>query len=482
MTADIDAPTRALAHFASTLRYADLPPAVVAKAEASTRDWLGVSLYGALRVDSGPVLALYAADESGKSTSTVIGGRSASAELAALANGTAALSFEFEDVHIGSQSHPYATVQPAALAVAERTGASGRDFLTAVAIGNEIACRIGAASRVRVRDGSYMASRRGLYPQQLFCVFGAAAAAGRLLGLNGDQMADALGIAGEQAAGTMQSHVEGAWTRRLHGGLGAANGVRAALLAAAGVTGPRAFLEGKHGFYTAFDLEFHPEILVGRLGTAWEFLDVWYKAYPCATTAHGMLESVLTLVRSHGLTPDNVEKIIGVQPPWSASANEKTSNTSRIAAQYGPRSILATALVCGKYGLEETEVDEARAALIRTIADERVEIHADERLARIRDESEPLIDPDGTSNDTGRTSPGAAEIHLRDGRRLTYESLYPLGSARNPMSDAVLREKFDRLVVTSGIRDRAGGAAIWDAVAGLRDDRPISTLSRGIGA
>lgn len=476
--------TEVLARFAASARFEDLPEAIVAKAETSTRDCLAVCLYGALRVESGPVLSRYAATEAeGAKSATVIGsGKTAAAELAALANGTFALSFEFEDVHIGNQAHPYACVQPAAMALAERVNAGGRDFLTAVAIGNEIACRVGVASHVRTLDGSYMVSKRGLYGQQIFCVFGAAAAAGYLLGLDERQMADALGIAGEQAAGTMQSHNEGAWTRRLHGGLGAANGIRAALLAAAGVSGPRTFLEGKHGLYTAFDLEFHPEHLVEGLGDQWEFLDVWYKAYPCATTAHGMLESLLGLIREHGLTVDQVEKIIGFQPPWSASANDKSkAGGSRIAAQYGPRSILATALVRGKYDLEEAGEDLRDADRIRQIADDVMEIRGDERLARIRDESRPLTDPHAPPDNAGRTSPGAVEVILKDGKRLTREVLYPLGSPRNPMDDAALRAKFDLLVLQSGIRDSAGANAIWDRVGDMRRDVPISDLMTTVG-
>lgn len=477
MSVSAISPTRMLARFAATASFQDLPETVVAKTIDSTRDCLGVCLYGALRVDSGPVLARYAVQESGGAKSaTVIGGGKALAEFAALANGTSALSFEFEDVHIGSQAHPYASVHPAALAMAERVGASGRECLTALAVGNEIACRIGVASRVRSSDGSYMASRRGLYPQQLFCVFGAAAAAGRLLRLDEDRMADALGIAGEQAAGTMQSHNEGAWARRLHGGLGAANGVRAALLAAAGVTGPRSVLEGKHGFYTAFDLESHPEALTAGLADQWEFLDVWYKAYPCATTAHGMLESVLGLVREHGLRASDVEGIVGIQPPWSASANEKPkAGASQIAAQYGPRMILATALVRGKYELEETHLDPEDLALVRKFAEERIEIQADERLARIRDESRPLVDP-VSPGETGRTSPGAAEIVLKDGSRLFKEVLFPLGSPRNPMNEAALRKKFDRLVLRSGICEADAANSIWNTVGALTEDIPVAEL------
>ncbi|MFC1816341.1 MmgE/PrpD family protein [Thermodesulfobacteriota bacterium] len=135
---------------------------------------------------------------------------------AALANGTFGLGFEFEDFHTWAGMHPESFTVPAALAAAELQKTSGKALINAVVAGHEVAPRVRMASDKTLGGVGLMV--RGLYPQAIFGGFGAAAASGVILGLSGEQMAIAFGLAGEQAGGTMDSHKEGAWSRRIHSG------------------------------------------------------------------------------------------------------------------------------------------------------------------------------------------------------------------------------------------------------------------------
>ncbi len=458
--------TQDLAAWATNLRFSDLDDALIEKATFSVQDCLALCLYVGQKTDCGRSIARYALAESGKPQATVIGyGKEATAELAALANGTFALGLEFEDVHIGSGSHPYATVVPAALAMAERLGSDGRELLTAVVAGHEIACRVGTASGCKARDGQYMTWSRGLYTQQVFNVFGAAAAAAMLLKLDAGDTAMALGIAGEQAAGTQQSHGEGVYSRRLHGGLAAANGVRAALLVASGITGPKEFLEGRYGLYQALDLQFDADQLTRDLGSNWEFLDTWYKNYPSYTISHGPIQALLELRRKHSIDPANVERVVGYQAQWTQWHLRKDFPT-QVVAQYGPRFLLATALLRGKYGLEEIQEETLNDEEIQTFAREKVDIVLDERLTKLRDTTPPP-----------RTWPGAVKIVLKDGRELYAEVLRPLGSPGNPMSKDQMRAKFMSLASGSGVLDNAQVNELYEKVQRLREGGKVTEVT-----
>ena len=459
--------TKDLARFAAELRYDDLSDELITKAIYSIQDCLGLDLYVGTQTDCGRNIAQHALRESGADhTATVIGyGRRATPELAALANGTMGLGFEFEDVHMGAKTHPYATIVPAALGIAERVGSNGHEFIAAVVAGHEIACRIGVASRCRDSDGEHMVWRRGVYTQQVFSVFGAAVAAGKLLGLDPEGIANAMGIAGEQAAGSQQSHDEGTWSRRLHGGLAAANGVRAALLANGGFTGPTHVLEGRYGLYTMFALEFHPDLLMRNLGEEWEFLDVWYKAYPSYTISHAMIESVLKLRKEHNIEPEQVDRVIGFQPRWTQS-HLRTDFPTLVSVQYGPRFLLATALLRGKFGLEEVQEETLNDERIHRFARDNVDIVLDEPYTTIRDTTPPP-----------RTCPGGAEIVMKDGRKLKAESLYPLGSPNNPQSRDQMKAKFETLIGASKVLKESETRELYGRIQRLEQDIPVTEVT-----
>ena len=199
-------PTRQLADFAADLDYDRLPPAVVDRAKYFFLDYLGVAVRGSLSESSLPVYALSNGLGAGGAATLLGRGEQAAFPYAALANGTAAHSLELDDTHQGGSIHLGVSVFSAALAVAEHLGASGPAFLTAGVAGFEVAARLAMA----VRPADHYA--RGFHPTATCGTFGATVAAATLLGLDAAQCASALGIAGSQAAGSMEFLADGAWT------------------------------------------------------------------------------------------------------------------------------------------------------------------------------------------------------------------------------------------------------------------------------
>src|SRR3990172_1784867 len=242
-------PTRCLAEVLAAPRHADLPAEVREATSRSILDWLGSVLAGSAerpaRLAQRVVARLGVSDEA-----TVFGAGRASAALAALANGVSSHILELDDIHKGSTVHGAAPIIPAALAVAEREHRSGRDFLAAVAVGYEAALRIGEAGN----PSHY----RYWHPTGTAGTFGAAAAAGSLLALTADELVEALGSAGTQAAGLWEFNADGAMSKHLHPGKAAFNGVLSADLARAGFTGARRILEGERGFFQAMSARHDP--------------------------------------------------------------------------------------------------------------------------------------------------------------------------------------------------------------------------------
>lgn len=273
-------PTRTLAAFASGLRLADVPDRVVDRTLCMLLDQHGIASFVASRTPWGEAVTRYAlAHGSGPAASQVLGTRHrVSAPAAALASGTLAMGFEYEDMHVRGDGHPFAIAAPAAFAAGEAVGATGADVLAGVIAGYEVGVRVSYGQDKTATPWP----ERGLYPITVFGVFGSAAGAARAIGLDAERTAHALGIAGSHAFGTMQAHKEGSMARRLNAGRAAEVGVTASLLAREGFTGPREVLEGEFGVYATF-AEGNPDLsaITAGLGEEWATDGVWLKNYPC---------------------------------------------------------------------------------------------------------------------------------------------------------------------------------------------------------
>src|SRR5579862_6371438 len=259
-----------LAEYAAALRYEDLPAAVVAAAKDCIIDTVAACICGSALPWSRIVIDYVARTGPGGQSRILGQGDAVQAGAAALANGALAHAFELDALtRPGAGAHPGGTVVPPALAVAQQEGRSGRDLVAAFVAGNEVMIRIGRATH-------HSNEARGFHAPGTTGPFGAAVAAGHLLGLDAGQMTNALGIAGSLAGGLMEfaRSGTGAMVKRLHLGRASESGVVAANLAADGFTGPISVLEGEAGFLKVFCTEWDVEDLTRGLGTDFKTMNL----------------------------------------------------------------------------------------------------------------------------------------------------------------------------------------------------------------
>lgn len=298
--------TSNLAGFVAGLGPEDVPDAVKARAKALTLDLLGSALRARVEAESTPVIlaALSALGLDCPGEPTVMADpRGYAPPVAALLNGVLGHSLDFDDTHAESSLHPSAPVVPAALAAGEMTGADGATVLAGIVAGYEVCCRLGLA----LDPAAHYA--RGFHPTATAGTFGAAAAAGRVFGLDAERIASAFGVAGSQAAGSLQFLQNGAWNKRWQVGAAAMNGLIAASLAREGFRGSADAIEGRHGLLAGYTDAPHPERVLAGLGEDWETLKIAVKPYPSCRYTHAALDGLIALREQHGLVARDVRAL-----------------------------------------------------------------------------------------------------------------------------------------------------------------------------
>src|SRR5579885_2885395 len=236
---------------------------------------------------------------------TAIGhARTLSTAAAALVNGTAIHGEDFDDTFEGGPVHSGAVIVPAVLAACERHGLSGDAALLGIAVGVETMCRLSTVAPT-------LTHKAGFHPTAVFGAVGAAASVGAALKLNERQLVDALGTVGSLAAGIIEYLAEGAWTKRMHAGWAAQSGIRAALMAKNGFTGPRTVFEGTHGFFHGFahTTEGKYDLLIGDFGSRWVTEDLAFKLYPCGTMTHPYIDCARRL-GARGIKAADIKEMI----------------------------------------------------------------------------------------------------------------------------------------------------------------------------
>ncbi|MDX9874739.1 MAG: MmgE/PrpD family protein, partial [Spongiibacteraceae bacterium] len=238
----------AIVDFCLALRYEDLPARVIEITRLQVLDTIGIALAGA-SAEGIPALRMFTAEMGGKAESHLWGtSLRVPAHAAVRLNGAAAHALDYDDTHERSYVHPAVITVPAVLALAEQTsGISGKEIIVATALGTDISCRLAMAGQPGVSPITI-----GWHNTTTYGYLSSALVAGRLLGLNRDQMIYAAGIAYHQAAGNAQAHIDGALTKRLGPGLAGSAGVLSAQLAQRGLTGARDVLEGPVGLYNQY--------------------------------------------------------------------------------------------------------------------------------------------------------------------------------------------------------------------------------------
>jgi 2-methylcitrate dehydratase PrpD len=413
-----------LARFVAGLRLDAIPARVVDRAVLLTLDTLGNAL-AAAGEDFGRA-ALDTAERLGGAPESALLGRAThvAAANAVLANATLAHGLDFDDTREDAIVHTSCVAVTTALALAEATGASGRAMLEASIAGVEVMCRVGLAV-----PGALHA--RHFHPTAIAGGFGAVAAAGRLQGLTEDQLTNAFGIVGSQAAGIIEYLADGSWTKRMHAGWAAHAGVVATLLGRAGFTGPATVLEGEHGLYAAFAGGHDAARLAGlldSLGRVWELEALTLKPYPCGSIAQPYMDCAARLRERDGIRPDAVTAIRCRTSPgpvprlWEPLA-AKHAPPNGYAAKFSLPYLIAVILVKGRAGLAEFTDAAVRDADVLRLA------------SRVSYELDPSID-------YPRQFVGDVEITLADGRRLRERQNRPRGGPDAPLTSAEIEAKF----------------------------------------
>lgn len=449
--------TRTLSAYSAGISLARLPAEVVARARFLVLDLVGNIVRARHDAESTPAL-LSAAAALGLTGGAcgVFGdaGRYTPAG-AALLNGALGHSLDFDDTHAAASLHPGAPVIPAALAAGELAGTSGADVLAAIVAGYEVTCRIALA----LPAGEHYA--RGFHPTATCGAFGAAAAAGRVFGLDEAAIASALGIALSQAAGSLQFLANGAWTKRFQVGWAAMAGLAAATLAREGFKGAADALEGKAGFMRAYAPNPEPERALAGLGTVFELMKTAVKPYPSCRYGHAGIDAMLALRAEHGLRPEEVESVTyGTSRSGMILVGEpaeKRANPQNIVdGQFSGPFVLAAALATGKMGWDS--YDALFDPTIRAL------------LPRIRVANDADVEAEFPANMAGKVTLSAR------GQVFERMVVVPKGEPDNFLSEAELRAKFAGL--TERVLGAAGAKRLADAVLAIDQASAIAPLIR----
>ena len=329
-----------LAEYAAALRYEDLPAEIVRRAKDCIADTVAAIICGSALPWSRIVIR-YAERTGPGGRSHILGSHGApvQANAAALANGALAHAFELDALtRPGAGAHPGATVLPPALAVAQEHGSDGRALIAAFVAGNEVMIRIGRAT-------GHTNEARGFHAPGTTGPFGAAIAAGHLLGLGPAAMTNTLGIAGSLAGGLLEfARGDGGMVKRLHLGRASEAGVLAASLAADGFEGPRTVLEGEFGFSKVFCTKWDETELTRDLGETFVVSSTVLKRYPCHATAHAAVKAVRDLQAEHGFKGPEVEAITVTGTERMIERHNILEPTDLMLAQYSIPFCVALAL------------------------------------------------------------------------------------------------------------------------------------------
>jgi 2-methylcitrate dehydratase PrpD len=448
--------TQRLAEFCATLRYERIPADVIDKTKLCILDAIGTILAGGTtRLGMSAVRA--GARFETESVASVLGlGRRISPPAAALVNGTLAEVFELQDGWRFGNNHPCVVI-PAALAVAQWKGASGKALLAAVVAGYEVTNRLAWAVHPHHLAAGYL-------PTGTVGTCGCAATAGRLMAFDAKRMENALGVAGFiLPVSTAENLWCGYSAKPLHSGYAAKLGIEAALMADEGFAGCP--VEGTpqrgRGFLAITTGQVHFERIVDRLGQHYTVRDVYFKAFPACRHVHGTAEATLGIVQARSIDPREIERIDVHTYALSASLLDRytDSESSMIAAQFSIPYVAAVAIVDRSLGTGQFADSRIHDPAILEL-ERRVHVHAD-----------PVIDaryPDVT--------PTRVEILLRNGEVLRNQVDMPKGDPRSPVSEHELFGKFDHLAGLALDAERVG--RIRNLVLRIERENDLSTLFR----
>lgn len=411
--------TRHWAEQLSALPFEALPADAVDQGKRVLLDFLGVALAGA-QVPISRMVGEYCTALGGRPEATAILQPARLPALhAALVNGVLGHALDMDDGHRAAAGHPGVATIPAALAAAERAGASGRDLLRAIVCGYEVFVRLAAAI-----NPAHL--RRGFHTTATVGPFAAATAAALLLRLDVERFVGALGLAGVQGAGLMEVFHDGAMAKPFQVGRASAAGLLAADLALRGGAGPAAIIEGAQGFMAALAGTREAASLVEGLGEEWAIRGVYFKEHAACRHTHAAIDAAAQLVQEHGLRSWEVREVV--------------VRTYEVAHRLCGAAELPAGPAEAKFSLPFTvalglRIGHARQSCFTP------ELVADPELRAVAGRVRVVVDP-ALDARYPRQRPAALDVTTLDGRRLQAEVPLARGEPERPLTRADLEAKF----------------------------------------
>jgi 2-methylcitrate dehydratase PrpD len=403
--------TRILARYVVESRFESIPATTRHHATRTFVNWLGCAIGGSHH--EGMDIALAAlAPMAGPAQASVLG-RSERLDIlhAALLNGISSHMFDFDDTHLKTVIHPAGPVCSAILALAEHRPVSGEDFVHALVLGVEVECRIGNSVYPNHYDtGWHITGTAG--------VMGAAAACGKLLGLNEQQMVWALGIAATQSSGLREMF--GTMCKPFHPGNAAKNGLMSALLAEKNFTSSNRGIEAPRGFAHVLSTKFDPSEIIDGLGSTFEIDLNTYKPFACGIVIHPIIDACVQLRNEHKLTGDEIESVLAKVHPLVLELTGKKTPQTGLEGKFSVYHSAAAGFIYGAAG--EREYSDA--------------VVRDAKVVALRDKVTAVVDSTMHEDQT------LVEVRLKDGRTLSKYVEAAIGSLKRPQTDADLEAKF----------------------------------------
>lgn len=444
--------TRILAEFISDLHYAELDGEVIEKTKYLILDQLGCQIAFSGMPPSRDAYKYIRGRKGGNETSTIVYyGLRTNSEDAAFANAVFGHGFEMDDTEMHSITHPGVVIIPSALAMGEAELISGKDFITAVVAGYDVMLRVGMAARFMIHRAFHGTSAAG--------TFGAAAATGKILGFDKEKMTNAIGVAGSSSGGIGEYTISGGTVKRLHPAFAAQSGIRAALLAQIGLTGPSTVLEGKKGFCQAFAGEFFPEEITADLGKHFRILWTGNKPYCCCAGQHTAIDAASAIMKKGPININEIEEIV---------ISQGTREVVNVGNIIEPTDIIS-AQFCGRFGVAMRLVKGGNG-----VNDYTMENIKDPELLGLTKTIKYAVEKEYDNLPPG-SAPSRVAIRLKDGSFFEETVEYAKGTIQNPMTKKELEDKFREL--TSRIFPERQVEKIINTVSHLEDLENIHELS-----
>ncbi len=441
-----------LAEFICDLTYGALAPERISKAKDLFLDQLGCQMLGSTVPWNQAVYRFVVENKRGGSARIINYGDRVPPDDAALVNATFGQGCELDDYYDQGGGHPGSASIPVALALLGNKKISGRDLLVALAGGYDVGWRIGRG----LLPGMM---RRGYHPQGVVGVFVASATAGRILGLNQKQMTHALAIAGSHAAGTMEFDQSGGEVKRLHSGMACSGGLRSAMLAQLGLTGPPTIFEGERGVLKVFGGEAAPDLIVKNLGTENAISCAAIKRFPVNASQHSPIELLDKLITDYKIAPEDVQTVeVGVNEGVLLHGGGIDEPKEVIEAQFSLRFSLALRLLKGRndFGF---------------YLDPRM--WQDPEILKLAKKVKLSADPSATGT---RRFACRIKIARANGESVEGYLPAPKGTASNPLTKGEVRDKFRQL--SAKVLNESQINAIVEKVDSLELEDDVSGIMR----